>query len=74
MNISEMWPMSNIQVIGVWKGHPQINEFIKDNHVSDSKEIKPFFLTPAGYSFLFLLGSMRGVYFFILERSLWYPL
>ena len=43
MNISEMWPVSNIQVIGVWKGHPQINEFIKDNHVSDSKEIKPFF-------------------------------
>ena len=26
MHISEMWPMSNIQVIGVRKGHPQTNE------------------------------------------------
>ena len=30
MNISEMWPMSNIQVIGVRKGHPQTNELITD--------------------------------------------
>ena len=44
MNISEMRPMSNIQVMGVQKGHPKINELMKDKvHVSYSKETKPFF-------------------------------
>ena len=71
MNISEMRPMSNIQVMGVQKGHPKINELMKDKvHVSYSKEIKPFFLTSAGYSFSFLLGLMGGEHFFKLERSL----
>ena len=60
MNISEMWPMSNIQVIGVRKGHPQTNELITDKVMFQIlKNSNQFFNS----SRIFLLGSMRGYTF-----------
>ena len=37
MNISEMWPMTNIQVMGVRKGHPQTSELITDKFMFQIK-------------------------------------
>ena len=63
MHISEMWPMSNIQVIGVRKGHPQTNELIMDKiHVSDSKELV-FFNSSRIFFFISAGSNERGTLF-----------